>query len=144
MSRRTVSDAARELEDLAQSLNPVAYRQLQAEVSQARAAAEAFANENASSRELEITEARADVLQELCTVRDSFEALRRDGEAGRLTGADYHRQWNDLNKRQRAAERTIARLADAAESIAVIEEDPIAYADRFYSSTPVHMPDFSF
>lgn len=142
--RRTVSDAKRELEDLAQSLNPEAYRQLAAEVSYAATAAETFANQSAASRELDITNKREAVLEELCEIRDGFDALRRDGEAGRLTSADYHRQWDDLNKRQRAAERSVARLADAADHIANIEEDPIAYADHFYERTPVHMPNFSF
>lgn len=144
MSRRTIADAEAELEALAPGLNPVAFRDLQAEVSYARTAAETFSNRVAGDMALEVEQARDDLLQELCDVRDAFATLTSQGQAGRIGAGDYHDQWDALAQRQRAAERTIARLGERAEAIDAIEADPVAYADRFFTNTPNLMPDFSF
>jgi len=142
--KRTIQSAERELEAIAPGLNPVAFRQVQSEVDAAKTEATRFATAVAGDLASTVDVAREDTLMDLCEVRDALAALKKEGESGRLTARAYAAKLDVLRSRQRTAENTISRLAESAENLATIEEDPVAYADHFYDGTPLLKPDFTF
>jgi len=113
-------------------------------VDAAKTEATRFATAVAGDLASTVDVAREDTLMDLCEVRDALAALKKEGESGRLTARDYAAKLSELRSRQRTAENTISRLAVSADSVAAIEEDPVAYADRVYDSTPLLKPEFTF
>lgn len=142
--QRTVTDAARALEELAPTLNPEMYRRYNEELTQARNAATATAGEFADRQVADVDAVREDLLRGLCEVRDAYAALAKDGESGRISAADYQARFARLRQQQRALERRAGDIVRVAELVEGIETDPEGWADNFQNRYPHARPNFSF
>lgn len=141
--RRTISEARAWLEDNAPALNPEAYRQVEQEVQeaeqQARAHGQAFASEQFDRLDLQ----RVELLREACEVRDAYEQLRDSGGLT-LAAEEYRERLAALDHRRDRVERQLDEVERRVETLADVEDDPIAWADRRYEVSPRLRPYFSF
>lgn len=145
MPRRTVKAARQTLEGMAPGLNPEMWRRLSEEVEAVAKDAVAMANRYADDRTQAAHLIGKDVLTEMCAVRDGLVALVREGEAGTISAAEYHKRLSDLRRQQSRLEGKATEVARAAEQVETIEEDPEAWTDTtFYERFPSLQPDVSF
>ena len=86
-----------------------------------------------------------DVLTEMCAVRDGLVALVKEGEAGMISAADYHKRLSALRRDQARLEGKANEVGRAAEQVESIEDDPEGWTDAtFYEKYPLLQPDLSF
>lgn len=142
--KRTVAQAESWLDDVGAVLPAAARAEAQREIDQAKAAAANFASGVAGDRAADIDAYREVVLKELCEVRDAYAQLAKDGQAGKLTGAEYLQRLNELQGREISCSGPVSEVAEVAAFVSEIEEDPLAYADTYASRNPANQFDFSF
>lgn len=141
--RRTVREAREHLEEMAPGLNPAAYRQLEEEVEEAEQQARTLGEEFASEQFDRLDNERVELLREACEVRDDYERLRDSGGL-QLSAEEYRERLAELNRRRDQVERQLAEVARRLDTLAEVEDDPVAWADRRYQTTPLIAPNFSF
>lgn len=144
MGRRTVLSAQQYVEENAAAINPELYRQYQEEINRAKAAAVSFATGVADGRASDVDAGREDVLRELCQVRDGYAQLIKDGQAGRLSAAEFSQAFDALESREVSSGNAVAEFTEAAAFVTDIEEDPEAYGDDYASRNPNLLHEFTF
>ncbi len=145
MPQRTVGEAQAQLEELAPQLNPPVYKRLKDELNEVVSATNQRAVRYMNEAVVTASTVAKEALTELCDVRDQLAALTVDGEAGRLTAAEFNKRYQELTQQHRRLNRRVEKLAHDAELLEHIEDDPIAWADeRFHVPYPQLRPHFSF
>lgn len=144
MPRRTVAAARRELEALAPGLNPVVYARLSTVINAAAAKARTVGDRMLDRIFNEMQVQRDEVLADVCTLRDDFQALIAEGELGTLSATEYHDRLRSLQSRQRTLVRRERELVGMANRAEQIEADPEAYGDSLFAKFPDTQPDFTF
>ena len=145
MARRTIAQARRILEqDIAPVVNDHVRRQYEAEINAASGQAKAAADRMLTRIINNMQSQRDEVLAEVCSLRDDFQALTDQGQLGTLSADDYHDRLKELQTRQRALSRKERDLVGMAERAEQIETDPEAYGDSLFAKFPQTQPDFTF
>jgi hypothetical protein len=145
MPQRMISAAKADLTEVAQVLNPEAYRQRAAEVAQAEAEARGIAAKYVAETVTAFTTLRDEVLEEACGLRDQYDELIREGELGTLSAKEFEDRLGRLEAEKRRVNIRAERLGRDVGVVAKVEADPVAWVDeRFYSNYPNLQPEFSF
>lgn len=141
--KRTIQEARARLEDMAPSLNPEMFRRLEAEVEEAEQQARAHGQQFASEGFDRLDNERVELVREACEVRDEYEWLRDTGGLT-LSAEEYRDRLADLDRRRDRVERQLDEVERRLESLAEVEDDPVAWTDRRYEVNPRIRPNFSF
>lgn len=141
--RRTIRQAREQLEDMAPGLNSEMYRRLEQEVEEAEQQARAHGQQFASEGFDRLDAERIELVREACEVRDEYERLRDTGGL-QLSAEDYRDRLADLDRRRDRVERQLEEVERRLGSLAEVEDDPVAWADRRYEVNPRIRPNFSF
>jgi hypothetical protein len=136
MTRRTLAEASDELDRMLPLLNDYHAQKLKAALAEAQAAAGQYVTEHVENMEREALEQRTAALQELTAVRDAMDDLAPQIHAGRISAKDGAVALAELHQRQQAAETQLARVAEVADSMGAIEDDPLAW----YSEVQERLP----
>ncbi len=144
VARRSVAQAQAWFDDWSPNLTPDARRQAQDEINEARSRAQNFAAGVVEGHTQRVDSQRDDLLRELCAIRDEYASVAKAGQDGLLTAAEYTERLNDLDSRLDSCTKKASAAAKAAEAVAEIEEDPLAYADDYFSRNRNIQHDFSF
>jgi hypothetical protein len=128
MTARTLAEARQVLEnEVLPAVSDYWAPKLKAAMDEAEQDARNRASQFVDEREAEGMESRKAALEELTSVRDAMDDLRPQIEAGRISAADAAKAVRELHDRQDAAEGALARVGSLAETMAGIEDDPIAW-----------------
>ncbi len=119
-------------------------RQVAEEINEARKRAFAFAHGVADAAAADVDRDREAALQELCRVRDGYAQLVKDGQAGKLTAAEFTAALDDLESRELRSGSTINGFTEAATQVTEIEEAPLDYADDYAERNPNLLHEFTF
>lgn len=105
-------------------------------LSEAEDGAKATVGEFVAEQEREALELRDEALKVLTSVRDELDDLAAQASTGRLSANDGSGRLDELRRMHAQAEQELATLSERADSIASIEDDPIAW----YSDLQRRMP----
>jgi len=145
MAQRTIAEAKALLDDQSAAINPQAWANLQAEVTDV----ERQVRQSALGYIQVIYDRAAHTTlvngQGACEVRDAARVLTADLKAGRISAAEGAKRWNELRAQSRRLSAANERLAQDAEHIGVIEDDPVGFYDStIHEKNPQLRPLFSF
>ncbi len=144
MGRRTLRQAEAWFEEVSPVLPGEIRRQVAEEINEARKRAFAFAEGVADGRASDVDKDRETTLQELCRVRDGYAQLVRDGQAGKLTAAEFTAALNDLEDDEAKYGKKLQEYDRIAETVSQIEEAQLDYADDYAERTINNQYEFSF
>jgi len=144
VARRTLRQAEAWFEDVSPVLPGETRRQVAEEIKDARKRALAFANGVTDAAVADVDRDREAALRELCEVRDGYAQLIKDGQAGRITAAEFSAGFDDLESRELRCGNTINGFTDAVAQVTEVEEAPLDYADDYAERNPNLLHEFSF
>jgi hypothetical protein len=143
--QRTIENATQYLDQTANVTPRQVHDGYVAEVERARAAAREMAIRFMDVRTTELADTADAVERGLRSVRSEHRRLHEAADAGRVSAADFNKQFALLCHQQRALERRVGEVERAAEHVHGIEVDPVLWADEtFFGKYPHLRPDFSF
>jgi hypothetical protein len=141
MTRRTVADARRLLNDALPHLNDYWKTRYTSLMGQKEARAKQEADETVARRADEALGLRDSALRTLTEVRDGLDELAKEGKTGRVASQEYLTRMEQLKSQQLAAEEQLDRADAIATDVERIEEDPIAWFSELQERTPRLMSD---
>lgn len=144
MARRTLRQAETWFEDVSPVLPGETRRQVAEEINEARKRALAFANGVADAAVADVDRDREAALRELCEVRDAYAQLIKDGQAGRLSAAEFSQAFDALESREVSSGNTIIGFTEAVAQVTEVEEAPLDYADDYAARNPNLLHEFTF
>jgi chromosome segregation ATPase len=145
MPRRTLREARSVFEqDLAPTLNPTMHGRVEEELRQAEARATRHAEAFLATEVGHVESARQQLLIEACQVRDAYEALSRRVAVGEVKARDAARELTELNRQRQTLQEALDATEDRIGELALVEDDPLGWADRRYLAAPLTQPLFTF
>jgi hypothetical protein len=136
MPLRTLTEARVALDEMAPRLSDYwtdVYKQVLTayENKAQQAAADQVALQEQEAREL-----HRDALQDLTAARDAYEEVARESGTGRVSAEDLSKRLYAARAQQAKAEHVLAQVADIADQVERIEQDPLAWFSDLQSRMP--------
>lgn len=133
--QRTIAEAQAWVDGGVDSFNNeqlTRYRnEIQTATAQATKRAETYVNELAAN----LVAKRDGILEHVCELRDSYQALIKDGELGLLTAAEFQERYDQLEAQKREAINSEAPMLEEIETISDIEDEPSSWYDNLITRT---------